>query len=160
MSRNDLVPFIRRCARRLAPLSRSGDSGGFTLIELLVVLAILGLLIGLVAPAAMRELGSSKHKVAEAAVGRLVPILDMYKVDTGNYPTSDQGLEALYTRPAGVAGWNGPYVTDDQSLKDPWGRPYIYKIPSERPNHPFDIISFGAEGKPGGAGEDAEIINR
>ena len=81
------------------------------------------MLIGLVAPAVMRQFASSKHKIAEQAIARLVTILDMYKLDVGDYPTNEQGLQALYTRPAGVAGWNGPYIHDKDGLNDPWGRP-------------------------------------
>jgi len=135
-------------------------AGGFTLLELLVVLAILGLLVAFVAPAALRQLGSAKHKVAEQSITRIVGILDLYRLDVGSYPTTEQGLAALATRPDGVTGWNGPYVKDADELHDPWGRPYIYRSPSQRPNENFDLMSLGADGKPGGEGEDADIINK
>lgn len=134
--------------------------GGFTLLELLVVLAILGLLVAFVAPAALRQLGSAKHKIAEQSITRLVGILDIYRLDVGSYPTSEQGLAALAARPDGVTGWNGPYVKDTGDLNDPWSRPYIYRSPSQRPNENFDLMSLGADGKPGGDGEDADIINK
>src|SRR5271167_3439375 len=82
---------------------------GFTLLELLVVLAILGLLIGLVAPAALRQLGSAKEKIAHQSIERLAGVLDIYKLDVGAYPSTEQGLQALITQPSGVARWNGPY---------------------------------------------------
>ncbi len=133
---------------------------GFTLLELLVVLAILGLLVAFVAPAALRQLGSAKEKVAAQSIARLVGILDIYKLDVGNYPTTEQGLAALVARPAGVAGWNGPYIKDEDVPRDPWGRPFIYRNPSQRSDKPFDILSLGADGAPGGDGENADIINR
>src|SRR5271165_3170546 len=84
---------------------------GFTLLEILVVIAILGLLIGLVAPAALRQLGGAKISVAKQAIERLSGILDLYKLDAGNYPTTEQGLEALVEKPTGgSAVWNGPYI--------------------------------------------------
>jgi general secretion pathway protein G len=83
---------------------------GFTLLELLVVIAILGLLIGLVAPAALRQLGSARTSVAKQSIERIGSILDMYKLDVGDYPTTDQGLRALVDNPSGVTNWNGPYV--------------------------------------------------
>ena len=144
----------------LPSADRRKSERGFTLIELLVVIAILGLLIGLVAPAVIRQLGSAKHKIAEQSIERLVGILDIYRLDVGNYPTTDQGLVALVAKPGGVAGWNGPYIKDADGLKDPWGRPFEYHSPSQRPGHDFDIISLGADGKPGGDGEDADLINR
>lgn len=133
---------------------------GYTLVELLVVVAILGLLIAFVAPAIIHQFGSAKHKIAEESIQRLSGILDLYRLDVGNYPTQSEGLAALVTDVDGAAGWNGPYLKDADGLHDPWGRPYIYRIPSQRPNHAFDIISLGADGQPGGSGEDADLINR
>jgi general secretion pathway protein G len=133
---------------------------GFTLIELLVVLAILGLLIAFVAPALIGQLGKAKHQVADQSIARITGILDLYRLDVGVYPTTEQGLNALAAKPTGVAGWNGPYVKDSDGLRDPWGRPYQYRSPSQRPGHAYDIISLGADGKPGGEGEDADLINK
>jgi general secretion pathway protein G len=132
---------------------------GFTLLELLVVLAILGLLIGLVAPAALRQLGSAKEKIAHQTIERLGGILDIYKLDIGAYPTSDQGLQALITRPSGVARWNGPYLKGEKVPEDPWGHAFIYRSPSQRPGHEYDLLSLGPTGRPGGSGNDAEIAN-
>ena len=126
----------------------------------MVVIAILGLLVALVAPAVMHQLGSAKHKIADQSVTRIAGILDMYRLDVGGYPTTDQGLQALAVRPPGVAGWNGPYLKDQDGIVDPWGHSYQYRNPSQRPDHAFDIISLGADGKPGGDGEDADIQNR
>lgn len=154
-----LFPGLKAACRSIAPATHA-DEAGFTLIELLVVLAILGLLIGFVAPAMIRELGSAKHKVAEQSIERLAGILDLYRLDVGTYPTTEQGLESLDAAPDGIAGWDGPYVKDANGLKDPWGRPFSYRSPSQRPGHSFDIVSLGADGKPGGDGEDADIINR
>jgi general secretion pathway protein G len=138
---------------------RSHACAGFTLLELLVVLAILGLLIGLVAPAAISQLGSAKHKVAEQSVARLASFLDLYKVDVGSYPTTEQGLAALIVKPAGVANWNGPYLKGDDVAKDPWGNPYQYRFPSSRTGREFDLFTLGADAKPGGEGEAADVYN-
>lgn len=132
---------------------------GFTLLELLVVLAILGLLIGLVAPAALRQLGSAKEKIAHQTIERLGGILDIYKLDVGIYPTTDQGLQALITRPSGVGRWNGPYLKGEKVPEDPWGRPFIYRSPSQRPGHEYDLLSLGPTGQPGVAGETSTIAN-
>jgi general secretion pathway protein G len=132
---------------------------GFTLLELLVVLAILGLLIGLVAPAALRQLGSAKEKIAHQSIERMASVLDIYKLDVGSYPTTDQGLEALLVRPDGVANWSGPYLKGEKVPDDPWGHPFFYRSPSDRPGHDYDLYSLGPTGKPGGSGSDAEIIN-
>ncbi len=133
---------------------------GFTLVELLVVLAILGLLIALVAPAMIRQLGSAKHKIAEQSIERLSGVLDLYRLDVGDYPSTAQGLSGLNENSANVAGWNGPYLKDAAGINDPWGHPFQYRNPSQRPNHAFDIISLGADNKPGGEGENADITNR
>src|ERR1700733_13141081 len=111
--------------RKTAPAVRGGARmAGFTLLELLVVIAILGLLIGLVAPAALRQLGRAKISVAHQSIERLGSVLDLYSLDVGSYPTSEQGLQALVAKPANVADWNGPYLKGDHAPVDPWNRPY------------------------------------
>lgn len=160
MHRAFLRKLSERWAHQPAWSAELGGESGFTLIELLVVLAILGLLIGFVAPAVMRQLGSAKHKVAEQSIERLTGILDLYRLDVGSYPTTEQGLQSLSVAPNGVTGWDGPYVKDPSGLKDPWGRPFAYRNPSQRQDHDFDIYSLGADGRPGGDGEDADMINR
>lgn len=147
----------RRAIRRSATMGAA--ESGFTLLELLVVLVILGLLVGLVAPHAMQLLGSSKQKVASQSVIRLASILDIYRLDVGSYPTTEQGLNALLEQPAGVAGWNGPYVKGDQIPADPWGHPFQYRAPSQRPKHQYDLFTLGADNAPGGAGEAADVFN-
>lgn len=132
---------------------------GFTLIELLVVLAILGLLIGLVAPEVIHQLGSAKHKIAVQAIQRLSGVLDLYRLDVGSYPTTQQGLKALTEHPAGIAAWNGPYLKDPNELLDPWGRTYQYRTPSQRPKHDYDLYTLGSDGKPGGEGEAGDVFN-
>ena len=130
------------------------DQGGFTLLEILVVIAILGLLIGLVAPAALRQLGGARISVARQSIERIGSILDMYKLDVGSYPTTEQGLQALATDPTGVSNWNGPYVKGSVPL-DPWNHPYKYAAPSTRSGHEYDLCSEG----PNGSGGNDEICN-
>ena len=129
---------------------------GFTLIELLVVLVILGLLAALVAPRVLNRLGESKQKIARTQLEMLESALDQFKLDTGRYPTTEEGLEALIKDP-GVKGWNGPYLKKNKIPKDPWGRDFIYKCPGEHGE--YDLYSLGADGKPGGKGENADITS-
>jgi general secretion pathway protein G len=124
------------------------DERGFTLLELLVVIAILGLLIGLVAPAALRQLGSARTSVARQSIERIASILDIYKLDVGSYPTTEQGLRALVEQPTGITAWNGPYVKGDVPA-DPWNRPYVYREPSTRSGRDFDLCSNGPSGNGG-----------
>jgi general secretion pathway protein G len=131
------------------------DERGFTLLELLVVIAILGLLIGLVAPAALRQLGNARVSVAKQSIERIGSVLDMYKLDVGGYPTTDQGLRALVEQPTGVTSWNGPYVKGSVPV-DPWNHPYVYRLPSSRAGHDFDLCSEG----PSGTGGNEEICEQ
>ncbi len=128
----------------MAP-ERKHDESGFTLLELLVVIVILGLLIGLVAPAALRQLGGARVSVAKQSIERIGAVLDMYKLDVGTYPTADQGLKALVEKPTGVAAWNGPYIKGVEPV-DAWNHPYIYRNPSSRSGHDYDLCSAGPSG--------------
>ncbi len=138
-----------------APTARRRAEAGFTLLEILVVIAILGLLISLVAPAALRQLGSAKTKIAGQNVALLANNLELYKLDVGSYPSSEQGLAALVTQPSGAQNWNGPYSKSGGLPVDPWNHPYFYRFPSSRRGHDFDLCSGGpnaVSGEPGTAG--------
>ena len=119
---------------------------GFTLLEILVVITIIGLLIGLVAPAALRQLGGARVSVAKQSIERLGTVLDLYSLDTGSYPNTEQGLAALVQKPASGRNWNGPYVKGDTVPVDPWNRAYVYRKPSERQGHDYDLCSGGPNG--------------
>ncbi len=129
---------------------------GFTLLELLVVMVIIGLLAGYVAPKYFSQVGKSEVKVAQAQIDSLEKALDQYRLDTGHYPATEQGLTALMSRPANEPKWQGPYLKKI-APPDPWGRPYVYKYPGERAE--YDLYSFGKDGQPGGTGEAADITN-
>ena len=131
---------------------------GFTLIELLVVVVIIGLLAGFVAPRYFGQVGKSEVNVARAQIDALEKALDQYRLDTGRYPTADMGLKALVDKPANEPKWAGPYLRKAVPL-DPWGKPYVYRIPGEKGGE-FDLVSFGRDGQPGGSDEAADISNR
>lgn len=133
------------------------SSGGFTLIELLVVLAILTMLAGLVGPRVLGMLGGAKSKTAAVQISEIEKALEVYKLDVGRFPTSEEGLDALVKKPGSANGWNGPYVKGGVPT-DPWGHPYRYANPGA--NGGIDIVSLGADGAPGGDGENADIQNR
>ena len=135
---------------------RPASSAGFTLLEILVVVAILGLLIGLVAPAALRQLSGARNSVAKQSIERISSVLDLYKLDTGSYPTTEQGLGALVQKPGGIDNWNGPYLKGDALPTDPWNHAYVYRNPSERMGHDFDLCSLGASGN---ASQGSAICN-
>ncbi len=136
---------------------RRKPQGGFTLMELLVVLAILGLLMSLVGPRVLNQLGGAKTKTAGIQIRDLEQSLEMFKLDVGRFPSTEQGLEALVSKPAGVVGWNGPYLKGDEVPLDPWNREYHYKYPGEKGE--LDIYTYGQNGVPGGDGEDADVGN-
>lgn len=129
---------------------------GFTLIELLVVLVILGLLASLVGPRVIKHLGDSKTKTAVLQIEELSNALDVYRLEIGKYPSSDQGLVALVEEPSGVDQWSGPYLRKKTIRNDPWGNPYRYEYPGE--NGDFDLYSYGADDAPGGDGEDQDVL--
>jgi len=132
------------------------NTAGFTLIELLVVLVILGLLAGLVGPRVIKHLGESKTKTAMLQIDELSSALDLYRLEIGSYPTTEQGLQALVEKPAGVEQWNGPYLRKSTVRLDPWGQPYKYRSPGEHDN--FDIYTYGADGAEGGEGEARDVL--
>ena len=137
--------------------SRNGkkpDDAGFTLLEILVVVAILGMLIGLVGPVALRQLSGARVSIAHQSIERMSSVLDLYRLDVGSFPTTDQGLQALVSRPTAASRWNGPYIKGQDTPVDAWGRPYLYRSPSTRPGLEYDLCSKGPEGQGTEAGRD------
>jgi len=132
------------------------SESGFTLLELLVVMVIIGLLASYVGPKYFSQIGKSEVKAARAQIDSLGKAVDQYRLDTGHFPTAEQGLNALVTRPPNETKWDGPYLTKGVPL-DPWGNAYIYKIPGTHGD--YDLISYGKDGQPGGEGEAADIAN-
>ena len=130
---------------------------GFTLLELLVVVAIIGLLAAFVGPRLFGNVSKSEVTTAKAQIEAFSRALESYRLDTGKFPETAQGLQVLVTRPPDSPKWNGPYLQKEVP-PDPWGHPYVYKRPGT--HHPdFDIVSHGRDGRPGGTGEDADLTN-
>ncbi len=133
----------------------SRKTAGFTLIELLVVLAILTLLAGLVGPRVLSQLGGAKSKTAGVQIADLDKALEIYKLDVGRYPTTEEGLDALVRKPGSANGWAGPYLKGGAVPTDPWNHPYRYASSGGA----IEIISLGADNAPGGEGENADVRN-
>lgn len=130
------------------------DDAGVTLLEVLVVLSIIALIATLAAPKLMQTFGRAKSQAAKIQMSNVQAAIQLYYLDTGQFPSQAEGLSALIIAPIGESGWSGPY-TDDATLDDPWGREWIYRQPGL--NAPFDIESLGRDGQPGGTNEDADI---
>ncbi len=133
---------------------RRRTQAGFTLIELLVVMAILGMLVALVAPALIGQQDKQKPKIARTQISELGTALDMFKLDVGRYPNSQEGLQALRQNPGSLPRWDGPYLKKNVP-PDPWDHPYVYRSPGE--NGPYDLISHGEDGTSGGSALAADI---
>jgi len=134
---------------------------GLTLIEIIVVVAILGLLAATVAPSVFQHVGTAKKTAARSQIELLGAALDAYRLDNDLYPTTEQGLAALRAAPAiepAPRRWRGPYIKRDVPT-DPWDMPYVYRYPGEVNPTSYDLLSFGRDGKPGGEGDDADILS-
>ena len=130
---------------------------GVTLIEMLVVVTIIGLFAALVVPRMLKKSDTARITAARAQINAFMTALGTYKLDTGTFPTNEQGLQALRDKPADVNQWAGPYLPQEIPV-DPWGHPYSYKFPGEHGDEP-DVICYGADGQPGGDGLNADILS-
>lgn len=137
---------------------RRAADDGFTLIEMLVVLTIIGLIVGLVGPRVLGYLAESRVKTARLQIESFGASLDLFNLDTGRYPTTAEGLDALVERPADVAVWNGPYLKGGRVPVDPWGNAYHYQSPVDH-DPPYEIVSYGSDGREGGTGNAADVSN-
>ena len=136
---------------------RRANQTGVTLIEMLVVVTIIALFAGLVGLRMWKQADKARVTAARAQINSLMAALNTYKMDTGQFPTTEQGLAVLRAAPAGVNNWQGPYL-ERELPNDPWGNPYIYHYPSEQGDEP-EIVSYGADGQPGGDGINADIVS-
>jgi general secretion pathway protein G len=136
---------------------KRSSEAGVTLIEMLVVVVIIGLFVAIVGPKLFGNVDKAKVTAAHDQIDAYGVALGQFKLDTGTFPTSEQGLQALRIQPEGVANWQGPYTKQDIT-PDPWGHPYIYKFPGDHGDEP-DLISYGGDGQPGGDGINADIVS-
>jgi len=156
ISRYDFAMIMAPGFLRFRAVRKHYRPSGFTLVELLVVLAILALLAGIVGPKVLGQLGGAKSKTAAVQIADLEKTLELFKLDIGRYPSGEEGLEALVKKPPTATAWSGPYLTGGIPL-DPWSHPYVYK---PGPGGSFEILSLGADGTPGGEGENGDIRNK
>lgn len=147
---------VRRGSTFTPARRRRRSQAGFTLVEILVVITIIGLIMALVGPRVLNYLGESKAKAAKIQIESFSSALDLYYLDLGRYPSSNEGLAAL-TRGNNAPGWNGPYLRGGVVPNDPWGHGYLYRSPGERA--PYEIISLGSDGQEGGSGTAADIAS-
>ncbi len=147
--------MMRRFSVSPAAGVRRRRDAGFTLIELLVVLVILGLLAAVAGPRVIGYLGGARSDTARIQLAAFEQALDLYRLDVGRYPSTEEGLAALVRQPAGTTGWNGPYLDGTTVPADPWGFAYVYRMPGA--DGAYDLYTLGADNRPGGTGENAPI---
>jgi general secretion pathway protein G len=143
---------------RLRRAQPGAASAGFTLVEMLVVLTIIGLIMGLIGPRVLNYLAESKVKTARLQIESFGSSLDLFFLDAGRYPSTTEGLNALVERPHDVEVWNGPYLKGGRTPVDPWGHPYQYRVLTDH-SPPYEIVSFGSDGREGGTGTAADVSN-
>jgi general secretion pathway protein G len=129
---------------------------GFTLIEIMVVVIIIGLLAALVGPRLFGKVSTARQKAAKAQIELFGTALDTFRLDTGRYPTTEEGLKALREKPSAVENWQGPYLPKEIPV-DPWNKPYVYRSPGQQGD--YDLISYGLDGSEGGEGENQDIVS-
>ena len=137
------------------------DTAGFTLLEVLVVVAIIGVLATIVGPSVFQNIGRSKQTTAQNQIAMFASALENYRLDVGRYPSTEQGIDALRTKPTLPpipANWHGPYLLNDPPI-DPWGTRYQYRYPGQNSVGSYDLFSLGADGQPGGEGENQDVVN-
>jgi general secretion pathway protein G len=157
---------VKRRTQAKPPVAATGAHGardpqdrvrvrGFTLLELLVVMLIIGLLASYVGPKYFSQVSRSEVTLARAQIEAYTKALDNFRLDTGRFPTTEEGLAALQAKPSNVDKWNGPYLKKDV-VADPWGHPYVYRAPGAKSD--YEIVSYGKDGQPGGGGDSADIV--
>jgi general secretion pathway protein G len=153
--------MLRTSTRRLRITRRDRAlRAGFTLIEILVVIVVIAILATLVAPDVFKHVGAAKSATAKSQIEMMGAALDAYRLDNGRYPSTEQGLNALWEKPAidPPINWRSPYLRKPVPL-DPWGHAYIYLAPGQVNPQGYDLLSYGADGKQGGEGEDADVLS-
>jgi general secretion pathway protein G len=132
-------------------------SRGFSLLELVIVLIILGTIMAFLAPRIFGNVERANQQLAKAKMEQLSGQLEIMRLEVGRYPSTQEGLRALLEKPSGMERWNGPYIKDATTLKDPWGNDFKYAAPGA--SKPFDLVSLGADGREGGEGDNRDLVN-
>jgi len=134
---------------------RRGERG-ITLIELLVVMVIIAMFATLVGARLFKQVDKARQLQAKTQIQEFESVLDMYRLDVGRYPSTEDGLQALRTKPSGSENWDGPYLKKDVPM-DPWGHPYIYRFPGQHGD--LDLFSYGSDNQEGGEGDATDIVS-